>query len=410
VLLLPAAIRRKTARGVVIAAGVLGITLGFMSYMGQENLLAGIAGAIAIGLLLVLTGSAPLRSVLTALASALIGFVVVWVPILAYYASKGLLGRFLYLYFLFPRAVAEGYSNTPYGGFNPAPADVALDGPWRTFYYAMPFILAIAALLVVVQFRPLRIASDWSRQRIILAATVLTTILLYQGALLRADSDHLYGTELVVPALVIMAATLLPRLVGAVQPKAVAGAGVLIFCASFLLFPYKAVSPFTVTGWAAAPLRERLWLAAEPAPTTPTTIAGQRVGPGLASAPACCQGGLIETMPAFVSLMNKIHRLVGSRTTYVVDFPEGYPGIVYFVADLTPAPVPIDFQTMVLNVPQEVAYMAYFRTNVMPKTYAVLTTSLAADEARYFRRAYPGVRTIRLTFTGEPYYLLLRPR
>jgi hypothetical protein len=380
-----------------------------MSYMGQENLLAGIVGAIAIGLLLLLTGSASLRPTVTALVSALAGFVAVWAPVVAYYASKGLLSRFLYLYFLMPRAVAEGYSNTPYGGIDPAPADVAVDAPWRTFYYAMPFILAVFALLVVVQFRPLRIASEWSRERIIMAATVVITILLYQGVLLRADSDHLYGTELAVPALVIMAATLMPRLVGAIRPRIVVGAGALLFCASFLLFPYNAIKPFTLTASAAAPLRDRLSLAAEPAPRTPTTIAGQRAGPGLASAPSCCQGQS-ESMPQFVQLMDAIHGVVGNRTTYVVDFLSGYPGVIYFTADLTPANTPIDFDTMVLTQPQAVAYLADFRTNVMPKTYALVTTSRGAAEARYFLRAYPHVRTITLKFAGEPYYVLLRPR
>jgi hypothetical protein len=410
VLLLPAVLSRKTRTGQVAAAGVLGLFFGLTSYLAQENLLAGIVGAVVICALLLLTGFASFRSVVTVLLSAVVGFVLVWAPVVVYYAGKGLLSRFLYLYFLIPKAVAEGYSNTPYGGFNPAPPADSIDAPWQTFFYATPFILAVIALLMVVQFRPFRVATHWSKERVILVATVVTTILLYQGVLLRSDSDHLYGTELAVPALVIIAATVLPRLVGAVRRTTVVASGVLLFCASFLLFPYNAVSPYTLTATAAAPLRDRLWLAAEPTPATPTTIAGQRVGAGFANAPVCCQGGLTEPMAQLVQLMNQIHRLVGNRTTYVVDFPSGYVGIVYFLADLTPAATPIDIQTMVMNVPQEVAYMANFRTNVMPKTYALLTTYRGAEQARDFLRAYPDVRRITLKFAGEPYYLLLRPR
>jgi hypothetical protein len=189
----------------------------------------------------------------------------------------------------------------------------------------------------------------------------------------------------------------------------VVGAGAALFCASFLLFPYNAVKPFTLTASAAAPLRDRLSLAAEDAPRTPTTVAGQRAGPGLASAPSCCQGQS-EPMPQFVQLMDAIHQVVGNRTTYVVDFLSGYPGVIYFMADLAPANTPLDFDTMVLTEPQAAAYMANFRTNVMPQTYALVTTSRGADEARYFLGAYPRVRTITLKFAGEPYYVLLRPR
>jgi hypothetical protein len=41
------------------------------------------------------------------------------------------------------------------------------------------------------------------------------------------------------------------------------------------------------------------------------------------------------------------------------------PGLVYFVADLTLAPVQYDKYTTVLKVPQLQAYMAYFRAYVL---------------------------------------------
>lgn len=40
--------------------------------------------------------------------------------------------------------------------------------------------------------------------------TLVITILLYQGAMFRADTSHLTGTLLVVPALVVAVATTLP--------------------------------------------------------------------------------------------------------------------------------------------------------------------------------------------------------
>jgi hypothetical protein len=408
ILLLPAVIRRCPARRGLAGAAALGLLFGAMSYLAQENLVAGVAGAVAVSALLLLTGTSSFRSVATTLLAALAGFLVVWIPVLAYYAVHGMLARFLHLYFLIPQAVADGYSNTHYGGYQITAAAKAVQARWETFFYALPFILAAAALLVVVQFRPFRVAWEWSRERVALAAIVITTILLYQGALLRSDASHLYGTMLAVPGLAIMAATVLPRLVGAWRPVTLAVAGVALFAASFLLLPSSAVSPASVRSLAAAPDQDRQRLGAEPAPATPPTIAGQRVGAGLAAARQCCQNASVA-MPRFIAFMNRLHTIIGHRTTYVVSFPAGYPGLVYFVADLTPAPVPVDVHTMVMNVPQYRAYLADFRSSVLPRTAALVTPSLGAAEARYFRAFYANTRVITLTYRHEPVYVLLRP-
>ena len=178
-----------------------------------------------------------------------------------------------------------------------------------------------------------------------------------------------------------------------------------MFAASFLLLPQSAVSPPSVRSLAAAPYWDRQRPAAEPAPATPMTIAGQRVGVGLAAARQCCQAASVP-MPRFISFMNQLHAIIGNRTTYVVSFPAGYPGVVYFVADLTPAPVPIDVHTMVMNSPQYGAYLAAFRSSVLPRTGAMVTPSLGAPEARYFRNFYPNARVITLTYLDRPVYVL----
>jgi len=408
ILLLPAVIRRCPARRGLAGAVALGLLFGAMSYLAQENLAAGIVGAVVVSALLLLTGTSSFRSVATALPCALAGFGVVWLPVLAYYAARGVLTRFLHLYVLIPEAVAGGYSNTPYGGYQVTAAAKASQARWETFFYALPFILAVLALLVVVQFRPFRIAWEWSHERAALAAIIITTTLLYQGALLRSDAAHLFGTMLAAPALVIMVATAASRLLGAWRPATLAVAGVAIFAASFLLLPKGAVRPTSVQSWASAPYRDRQRLAAEPGPALPTTIAGRRVGGGLETTRQCCQVGSVP-MPEFIAFMNHLHAIIGSRTTYVVSFPAGYPGIVYFVADLRPAPVPIDVHTMVLNRPQYRAYLATFRGSVLPRTGALVTSSLDAAEARDFREFYPNARVITLVYRHKPIYVLLRP-
>lgn len=407
ILLLPGAIARCPARRGLAAAAALGLLFGTTSYLAQENLAGGVVGAIAVSVLLLLTGTSSFRSVTTALLSALAGFAVVWVPVLAYYAANGVLARFLHLYFLVPQAVAEGYSNTRFGGHQVGAAAQAGQARWAPFFYVLPFILAVLALLAVVRFRPLRVAWQWSRERVALVAIVITTILLYQGALLRSDASHLSGTLLAVPGLAIMVATVLPRLLGAWRPVSLATGGFAIFAASFLLLPPAIAGPASVRARAEAPYLDRQRLATEPARAAPATIAGGRVGAGLAAGGPCCQDASVP-MGSFIAFMDRLHAIIGNRATYVVGFPAGYPGIVYFVADLTPAPVPIDQHTMVMNVPQYRAYLATFRSSVLPKTAALVTQSLSTPEARYFRDFYPDAEVITLSYRDTPLYVLLR--
>jgi hypothetical protein len=405
ILLLPAAIRRSPSWRGLTGAAVLGLVWGALSYVGQENLAAGAIGVIVVAAVLVFSGTARWRAVWPALLTALGGFLVSWLPALVYYGSKGLLGRFLYLYFLITRAVAQGYSNTPFGGAHPSAAQHH-NAVWAVIFYTLPFLLALIALLAVIQFRPFRIAVQWSRQRVILVAVVVTTIVMYQGALLRSDVDHTSGTLLMVPALVVVTATVLPRALGARSRLPLVLAGAAIVVASFALLPTSAYKPSKVYAEAAAPYQDRQRMAAAPAPPPLTGLAAQRVGPTLTHATTCCQKKS-EPMSQFLSLMNRLHALIGSRPAYVASFPGGYPGIVYFVADLTPAPFTIELHTMVFTTQQRQAYMETFRRTVLPHTQAILTSSLRASEAQSFLRRYPHAKTITLTYAGAPYYVLL---
>jgi hypothetical protein len=394
-LLLPAAIRRAPAWRGIAGAFVLGLVWGLLSYVGQENLAAGAVGAIVLSALLLLTGTASVRSVVTSLVAVVGGFVVAWLPVVLFYAGKGLLGRFLYLYFMDPLAVAQGYSNMPWGGVHTSPEEVHVDASWALMYYVLPFVLAALALLAVLKFRPFRVAMEWSKDRIMLVSCLVTTILLYQGAMLRADADHLTGTLLTVPFLVVAAATVLPRLLGARKLNTLRVAGVLIFAASFLLLPLKAYELSSIGGQAIAPEQDRAQLAAEKVPRTPPHLADLRVGAGQWRQHACCQA-FSESMQNFVKLADQIHTIVGNRATYVQNFLAGYPGAIDFVADLSPAPVPLDLTTMVFNQQQLGRYLATFRSSVLPKTQALITDNLLTPEVRAFEQRYPQYQPVAL--------------
>jgi hypothetical protein len=401
VLLLPAAVRRCPSWRGAATGAVIGALWGLTSYLAQENLAGGAVGALAVGGLLLFSGSAPWRAVWTALVAVLAGFLVIWTPILVFYAVHGQFVEFLRQYFLFPRAVASGANDTPWGGFQHAPS------PYTHMFYILPFLLAGLALLTVVRVRPLRIATEWPRERVLLLVTVLATALLYEGVLLRSDTSHLTGTLLMVPALVIMTATGLPRLIGAQRRVTIALACTALVAASFVLLPHGAFARTSVRSWAEAPYLDRQRLATAPFASNPATLAGQRVGAGLDHAPLCCQGSPVS-MPDFIRLMEQIHTIIGNRTAYVANFHGEYPGLVYFGADLNPAPVSSDPYSSIETEPELKAFLADFRTRVLPQTQAVLTFSLKTPEARLFLHEYPSARQITLRYAGQPYYVLLR--
>ena len=398
-MLLPGVVRRCHGRVGLVAGIGLGFVWGASTYVAQENLLAGAIGAIAIGLLLLLSGTNTGREVRTALLSVLVGASLVWIPVLGYYAYEGVLRRFLHLYFLFPLAVAQGYTNTPYAE--------GLHSAWGRMYYAFPFVLAGLAVLSVVSFRPFRITLRWGHERTLLVTTLATTTVLYEGALLRSDSTHLAATILAVPALVVVVATTLPRALGARRQATVWSMGFALVVLAAVLVPRTALEWPGVKARLEAPYLDRRRVASERSPARPSSLAAGRIGAGLDTAPICCTGST-WSMPQFIDLMNRVHSIVGDRTAYVVDFPAAYPGLIYFVADLNPAPSPLDPYTMVVTLPQSASYYKDIQENVLPRTGAVLTSSLDKPEAQAFAAAYPKARRVTLAFDGQPYYILLR--
>ena len=401
VLLLPAVVRHSPSRRGAAAGAAIGALWGLASYLAQENLAGGATGALAAGGLLLLSGSASWRAVRTALAAVLAGFLLIWTPVLAFYAAHGQLAEFTSQYFLFPRAVAEGANDTPWTRPGQTPA------PYTPMFYLLPFLLAVLALLTVFRARPVRIATEWSRERALLAVTVLATALLYEGALLRSDTWHLTGTLLIVPGLVTVTATALPRLLGARRRVTAAAAAAALVLASLALLPHGALARASVRSWAEAPYLDRQRLAAGPPAGQRATPAAGRVGAGLDNAARCCQGSPVS-MPEFVRLMDQVHTIVGDRTAYVANFHGAPPGLVYFGASLNPAPVSSDPYSSIETEPELEAFLADFRTRVLPQTQALLTFSVEAPEARYFLQRYPSARRITLRYDRQPYYVLLR--
>jgi hypothetical protein len=117
-------------------------------------------------------------------------------------------------------------------------------------------------------------------------------------------------------------------------------------------------------------------------------------------------------MSEFVKLANQLHAIIGNRVTYVQNFMAGYSGIIYFVADLRPAPVPLDLRTMVFTKQQARRYLATFRRRVLPETQALVTDDLHTGEVKAFEQRHPRYQRIVLLWHHHwrhphPYWVLL---
>jgi hypothetical protein len=210
-----------------------------------------------------------------------------------------------------------------------------------------------------------------------------------------------------VPAVVIIAGATLPRLLGVQWRVTAAFAGVAIVLASFVLLPANVFTWASVRTAAETPYLDRQHLAAEPRPAAPVTLAAARVGPGLGNAGLCCQSSPVS-MPKFIHLMEEIHVIVGDRTAYVANFHGAYPGLVYFVADLNPAPIGgFEYDGSTLTASTWHAYLKDFRTRVLPHIQALLTYNTEAPEAGYFLKHYPNAQQIKLRYDNQDYFVLL---
>jgi hypothetical protein len=396
-LFLSSVIIRSTTKRRLIAGFVLGWFWGILCYVSQENLAAGVIAGGTLSALFLLTQTYPARAIGQALGAILTGFSVSWLPALIYYAYVGDLGRFLQLYAFMPTAVARGYSNSSYPGWS---------DPWAKTYFTLPFVLATIGLSSILQFRPFGVALRWTRERVALVSVAVAAITSHEGALLRADSSHLMNTMLAVPVLLVVLVAYGSRVYGIER-----GFFSLVFAAAIVavalgLLPSHTYRPRVLLDRIVAPVTTRLdgefWTTPPDAPRG--SVAAARVGASLLGQPSSRP----VSMPRFVAIMDRLHDVIGNRATYVASFKDAYPGLVYFVADLRPAPILLEPSTLIVNLGVQGQFLRDFRDHIN-NVRAIVTLSLESPEAKIFAHTFPAHRTITLQYLRDPVFVLLRP-
>ena len=164
-----------TARRNLRLFGTLGIAWGITCLVGQESFFGGLLVTGAVITALLLSGSVQRRDLRSPLLAVGAGWASVVLPLLLMYLAHGDLGPFVRNYFLYPLAVANGFSNTTWWQ----------GGPWHTTYLVLPAFTLVCGLIAVGRLRPIEIVRRWNRERGVLFGCFAAAAVAQAGAFLR---------------------------------------------------------------------------------------------------------------------------------------------------------------------------------------------------------------------------------
>jgi hypothetical protein len=272
-------------------------------------------------------------------------------------------------------------------------------------------LLGVLLLAALLTGKPLRVASRWSRPRVVLVSALVAALVSHLGALTRSDVSHLKNTELALPAALCLAIFYLPGLLG-VGPRRWRWVGGLAVAVLVLaLLPSYLTQPKQVALRVWRPLHARV---DPPSPKRaradipPRSVAADRLGDSILHRRQCCVRRPIPTAE-LVRFMDRLHAVVGGRRVYVESVARKTvtPPAVYFLADLRVVPTPEDFRTMAFNSELRAQWFRYFDAH-LAGVQALVTTDLTTRAASTWRGAFPRHRTVTLRYGGRRVSVLLR--
>ncbi len=323
-------------------------------FLAQENALGGIGVLILLAPILIAVGGVTWRACARAYAWVVAGAGVVAAAYLLPYLLTGDLVNFVRNYFLVPLAVSSGYSNTPWWE----------DVPWIIPFYVGP-IVAVAIGLCLAFFQPPSRGRDGSPDPVLKLAwltafgTTIAALIAQAGALTRSDSTHLVNAYVLFPFMVAAFAVYLARRVGGPRRYRTALVLTIAFAASLpFLLPtkFQQVRPDALRQRLSLPITSRsIHLPPAGGEVQTASPAERRAGDartrdlGLA-----LTGGTKITPAQAAEFADKLRTAAAGGTVYLD--PEsstptlgGHLGYWYFIADLTPFPVPYEEHSMVLT-------------------------------------------------------------
>jgi len=230
--------------------------------------------------------------------------------------------------------------------------------------------------------------------------------------MLRADSAHQVNTMLALPVALVLAAAFLPRLLGISSRRGRSAAAIALVAAPLALLPWAQFE--NIGNRLTWPVERASYQSPAIAwqRANPDSVAAKRLGPVLhRDGQWCCSYFQLRypvTMREFGGVLNRLQGAVGDRPTYVANFIQPLmPGAAYFLADLKPAPVYFDQETMAMNRRLLGNFLSYFRDHIS-EVGAVVAVYPHLPEVRMFKTAYPDYRKTVLPYTWGTITVLTR--
>ncbi len=378
-------------------ATALGLISGLFCWLSQENLsTTALAGGVLLCILW-LTETTSLEGILKLTGNMLCGFAAFWVPVLLYYAVHGVLGEFVRAYFLYPSTVFQGYSNNYW-------SSGAADPQAKVFHFMVLFLILVG-VCTLTEIPGFRLRRRLDARKSLLLAFLLALAASYPTSLFRSDSSHLMNTTIALPFVLVLALRDLPDSFSRRWP--IQGAWrVALVAMAFYFFPLRPFFGDILHQVVQAPLSRFVARSEPPGPPPDNRVPFQRATQYLCDEPQVCNGNV--PMRQFLEEASAVHDLIGTRRTYVQDFPGTYTGFLYFMLDLNPAPYLLDRSMMIINSKLEAEALEYFKRHVQ-ECEAIIAIERDIPEIRLFLQAHPNATTMKRFLGDRPYYLVLAP-
>jgi hypothetical protein len=387
---LPAVIRARPA-----AALALGAALGLFCFMSQENLSTAVSAAMILLALLWLTGTETLPKLVRSVALCAAGFIAVWIPVLIVYASHGALNALKRGYLLFGAGVAHGYLNSWWLSPSDSPQ-------YRSYLYTGALLIAIGVATLFDSCEG-RLRGPLDARQARLLGFVCSAIAAYSVSLFRSDSWHTRNTTIALPFVLLLTFWDLPQWTTRPgRPRWILRAAI----AAIVLWVYPLIGEYALNLYGElvrAPMRRFAAYTAPSLPPDDPRIPFQRVTGGLSNEPLVCEGS--ASMHDFLQEMSTLRDIVGARRTMVIGFPALSPGLISFVADLTPAPHFMAREMIMADMRPE--SIAWLKSHIADYD-CIITDDLDDPETKVFRQEYPAAKVVTRSLGGDEYYIVMR--
>ncbi len=370
---------------VTVAAGAL---WGVLCWIAPENLSTGIAAAGSLLIILWSLRQATMRRIVNTPLLLCSGFAAFWVPILRWYATRGLLTEYIANYFLMGRSVIGGFSNLS--------ALHHIARPTLRAFYLVPPLLFVTGILTTTSLVRSR---QNLREKTQLLTLLLLTLFNYSFALTRSDASHFLNTLISLPVTLALVARLFPDLLSPEHPMRRWVRPILVvtclaivvrtvqpsYYRNFLVHRVHRYHAATTDNHFSDPIYRRLGYHA---PQEASLHKAEKLS-----------GAELAHLPCLRELA------ASGEKIYIHSFPWFMPGLIYFLFDLTPPPLRWDPSMMVYSSEMRERFLHHVSA-VIDSVDRIVTTDTAAAEVSLLRADHPYVQCDRHEFHGRPFWIL----